>query len=248
MHRIFSASISLELLEKACHLHARNGEDTQIFVSRFRACRDLIVGALRQGWNLPESIKQNKVSGTSSAPWTTAHFTWPRVQELSLMTERARRLAWAQEHCVTRALPNIPVMDSWVLVSMPHNITYCQLEKVSRSRSLSYCQLEKVSRSRSLSYCQLEKCVICHTILSNDALRPGRLERHLSTNHKALKEKPKEFFTAKLHELNRMKLDSSSVFHQETWKLVEASYELSLLIAKVKKPHSLGETLVNPAF
>ncbi|KAF2346202.1 protein of unknown function DUF4371 [Trinorchestia longiramus] len=43
-----------------------------------------------------------------------------------------------------------------------------------------------------------------------------------------------------------MKLDSSSVFHQETWKLVEASYELSLLIAKAKKPYSVGETLVKP--
>ncbi|KAF2368590.1 protein of unknown function DUF4371 [Trinorchestia longiramus] len=87
----------------------------------------------------------------------------------------------------------------------------------------------------------LPQGVICHTVLSNDASRPGLLERHLSTNHKALKEKPKEFFTAKLHELNRMKLDSSSVFHQETWKQVEASYELSLLIAEAKKPHSVGE-------
>ncbi|KAF2362564.1 protein of unknown function DUF4371 [Trinorchestia longiramus] len=83
-------------------------------------------------------------------------------------------------------------------------------------------------------------------LISNDASKPGRLERRLSTNHKALKEKPKEFFTVKLHELNRMKLDSSSVFHQETGKLVEASYELSLLIAKAKKPHSVGETLVKP--
>ncbi|KAF2348029.1 protein of unknown function DUF4371 [Trinorchestia longiramus] len=92
----------------------------------------------------------------------------------------------------------------------------------------------------------IPQCVICYTVLSNDAPRPGLLERHLSTNHKALKEKPKEFFTAKLHELNRMKLDSSSAFHQETWKQVEASYELSLLIAEAKKPHSLGETLVKP--
>ncbi|XP_068247664.1 SCAN domain-containing protein 3-like [Palaemon carinicauda] len=92
----------------------------------------------------------------------------------------------------------------------------------------------------------LPQCFICHTVLSNDALRPGHLERHLSTNHKALNEKPKEFFTAKLHELNHLKLDSSSVFHQETWKLVEASYKLSLLIAKAKKPHPEGETLVKP--
>ncbi|XP_045121815.1 zinc finger BED domain-containing protein 5-like [Portunus trituberculatus] len=46
------------------------------------------------------------------------------------------------------------------------------------------------------------QCVICHAVLSNDALRPGRLERHLITNHEALKEKPKQFFTAKLHALN----------------------------------------------
>ncbi|KAF2343238.1 protein of unknown function DUF4371 [Trinorchestia longiramus] len=88
----------------------------------------------------------------------------------------------------------------------------------------------------------LPQCVICHTVFSNDASRPGLLGRHLCTNHKALKEKPKEFFTAKLHELNRMKLDSTSVFHQETWKLVEASYELSLLIAEAKKPHSCDES------
>ena len=90
------------------------------------------------------------------------------------------------------------------------------------------------------------QCVICHAVLSNDALRPGCLERHLITNHEALKEKPKQFFTAKLHALNRMKLDSSGVFHKETWKLAEASYELSLLIAKAKKSHSVGETLVKP--
>ncbi|XP_042204398.1 protein ZBED8-like [Homarus americanus] len=43
-----------------------------------------------------------------------------------------------------------------------------------------------------------------------------------------------------------MKLDTTGAFHQETFKVVEASYELSLLIARAKKAHSIGETLVKP--
>jgi hypothetical protein len=31
----------------------------------------------------------------------------------------------------------------------------------------------------------------CHAVLSNDAMRPGRLEGQLNTNHKKLKDKPK---------------------------------------------------------
>lgn len=41
---------------------------------------------------------------------------------------------------------------------------------------------------------QKPQCVICHTVLSNDALQPSRLERHLTTAHPMLKEKPKVFF------------------------------------------------------
>ena len=44
----------------------------------------------------------------------------------------------------------------------------------------------------------LPQCVVCHSILSNDAVRPSRLERHLHTHHKALIDKPKEYFEAKI--------------------------------------------------
>lgn len=93
---------------------------------------------------------------------------------------------------------------------------------------------------------QLPQCVICHSILSNDAMRPSRLQRHLMTNHLALKDKPKEFFAAKCNSLKRMKLDSTGDFRKETAKIVEASYELALLIAKAKKAHTIGEILVKP--
>ncbi|XP_064102666.1 SCAN domain-containing protein 3-like [Macrobrachium nipponense] len=82
----------------------------------------------------------------------------------------------------------------------------------------------------------LPQCVICHAVLSNYALRPGRLERHLSTNHKELKEKPKEFFTAKLHELSPLCSDLGTgykalLFHTEVrWlskgNMLSRHYEL----------------------
>ncbi|XP_008189561.1 SCAN domain-containing protein 3-like, partial [Acyrthosiphon pisum] len=92
----------------------------------------------------------------------------------------------------------------------------------------------------------LPQCVICHTVLSNDAMRPGRLERHLITNHPSLKDKPIDFFHAKINSVKRMKLDSTGHFARENEKLMEASYEIALLIAKDKKPHTIGESLVKP--
>ena len=43
-----------------------------------------------------------------------------------------------------------------------------------------------------------------------------------------------------------MKLDRGGVFRQDLSKAVEASYEISLLIARRKEPHNIGETLVKP--
>lgn len=90
------------------------------------------------------------------------------------------------------------------------------------------------------------QCVICYEVLSNDAMRPNRLERHLSTKHTSLKDKPKGFFATKSENLKRMKLDSTGSTAQSSEKVLEASYELSLLIAKEKKSHIIGETLVKP--
>ena len=41
------------------------------------------------------------------------------------------------------------------------------------------------------------QCVNCHKILSNDALRPNRLKRHLESHHPALKDKDVAFFKRK---------------------------------------------------
>ncbi|XP_072384347.1 protein FAM200C-like [Diabrotica undecimpunctata] len=90
------------------------------------------------------------------------------------------------------------------------------------------------------------ECVICYEVLCNDAIRHNRQERHFLSKHNSFKDKPKEFFATKSENLKRMKLDSTGSTAQSSEKVLEASYELSLLIAKEKKSDIIGETLVKP--
>ncbi|CAH1958010.1 unnamed protein product [Acanthoscelides obtectus] len=67
-------------------------------------------------------------------------------------------------------------------------------------------------------------------VLSNDSMRPSRLERHLKQQHPILVLKTKEFFSSKAESLKRMRLDKSGSYHT----------------AKQKKPHTIGEELIKP--
>ena len=89
--------------------------------------------------------------------------------------------------------------------------------------------------------------VICCKTLSNDGMRTTHLERHLKTMHPALAAKPKAFFETKRQSLKQAKMDSSGAFRQQTSKVVEASYEIAMLIAKSKKSHNIGDTLIKPS-
>ena len=90
------------------------------------------------------------------------------------------------------------------------------------------------------------QCVICAVVLSNDALKPAKLERHLKTVHPNLSDRSPEFFSGKLENLKEMKLGPSGSRFESSQKALSASFEISQLIAKSKKPHTIGETLVKP--
>lgn len=94
---------------------------------------------------------------------------------------------------------------------------------------------------------QKPQFVTCHVVLSNDALRPSRLERHLTTAHPMLKEKPKELFVIKKNSLGKIKLDSTGEHQQNNEKIVEASYHIAFMVAQQKKPHTSGEKLIKPS-
>ncbi|XP_050065774.1 protein ZBED8-like [Aphis gossypii] len=90
------------------------------------------------------------------------------------------------------------------------------------------------------------QCVICATVLSNDALKPAKLERHLKSIHPTLSDRPPEFFMGKSENLKKMKLGTSGSRFESNDKVLSASFKISQLIAKSKKPHTIGENVIKP--
>ncbi|CAM4646942.1 unnamed protein product [Lepidochelys kempii] len=90
------------------------------------------------------------------------------------------------------------------------------------------------------------KCILCLEILSNDSMKPSRLARHLKTKHPEHEDKPLQFFQRCLKSCDTQSSTLQN-FTKLNDKCLEASFEVSYLIAKDKKPHTIGETLVLPA-
>ena len=67
------------------------------------------------------------------------------------------------------------------------------------------------------------QCVICATVLGNEAMKPSRIIRHLNTKHSDLINKHIEFFMRKLDALKIEKKIISQASTTDT-SLLEASY------------------------
>uniref|UniRef100_UPI00358DE3FE protein FAM200C-like n=1 Tax=Myxine glutinosa TaxID=7769 RepID=UPI00358DE3FE len=93
---------------------------------------------------------------------------------------------------------------------------------------------------------QLPQCVICKKTLANESLKPFKLKEHFAKVHPELASKDLAYFKIKEHQLKRSRLDHGTGVLFQHSKIVEASYKISLLIAKQKKPHTIGEMLVKP--
>ena len=73
------------------------------------------------------------------------------------------------------------------------------------------------------------QCVICGDVLSNDAMKPSKLQ--INTRHKDISSKPKEFFERKgdnLKSSQKLIFDSSHI----NTSALRASYKVALRIAK----------------
>lgn len=95
---------------------------------------------------------------------------------------------------------------------------------------------------------QQPQCVICCEVLSNEAMKPSKLRRHLETKHSDAAKKPHEYFKNKLTELKECRktvMEIASGSNNE--KAVLASYEVALMIAKKGQSHTIGEQLIIPA-
>ncbi|CAH2005808.1 unnamed protein product [Acanthoscelides obtectus] len=92
-------------------------------------------------------------------------------------------------------------------------------------------------------------CLLCNKVLGNDAMKPSKLQDHLRRCHPDKTEKVLKYFQTlkdkfqKRPTLDRMFASTS----QRNDDGLRASYNITLLIAKSGKPHTIGEKLILPA-
>ena len=91
---------------------------------------------------------------------------------------------------------------------------------------------------------QIPQCVVCMKTFSNSTMKPASLKLHLANAHPSMMSKNRSFFESKLSSLKRQKLDQTGMFWRTNKAAVHASYAIALHVAKTKKPHNIGETLL----
>ena len=115
--------------------------------------------------------------------------------------------------------------------------------KKCRKYNASYIKFGFTSQYRNGKECL--QCVIYNKLLTNESMLPNKLERHLSSAHPSLAEKPKEYFLCKLENLTNQKASISSFFHTGQNTLM-ASYKVVYHVACSKKPHTIAGELILP--
>ena len=98
---------------------------------------------------------------------------------------------------------------------------------------------------------RLPHCLLCEQTLCNDSMKPVRLENHLKQRHSEHSQKNLSFFTSLKSKYLKQRPKTIQSFINSRKNVNDrgllASYEISLLIAKNGKPHTIGENLIKPA-
>uniref|UniRef100_A0A3Q2WIW4 DUF4371 domain-containing protein n=1 Tax=Haplochromis burtoni TaxID=8153 RepID=A0A3Q2WIW4_HAPBU len=90
------------------------------------------------------------------------------------------------------------------------------------------------------------QCVECGLMLSNEALKPLKLKRHLETKHPTLARKPAEYFKRKENGQQMQELSVASLTGNSKCAL-KSSYLVARLVTQSKKSFTIVEELILPA-
>jgi len=93
----------------------------------------------------------------------------------------------------------------------------------------------------------LPQCVVCMKTLSNGAMKPSLLIRHLESTHPDKKDKNENYFERLGENVKMQRLDQTGENYKKMAGIVKASYEVSLSVALNMKAHIRSESLVLPA-
>ncbi|KFD48214.1 hypothetical protein M513_10928 [Trichuris suis] len=91
-------------------------------------------------------------------------------------------------------------------------------------------------------------CLICEKVFSNESMKPSRLREHLKRVRADKSKKDMAYFQSlweKFRKRPTLRSMVSSALQEENDGLL-ASYNISLIIAKSGKPHSIGKVLLLP--
>ncbi|XP_026532395.1 SCAN domain-containing protein 3-like [Notechis scutatus] len=119
-------------------------------------------------------------------------------------------------------------------------------KKKCRQYSVEYLKYGFIPASSNQ---QLPQCLICGKVFSNEAMKPSRLNEHLKKAHPDKADKNLTFFQS-LRDKFQKRPTLSHMFSNASQPNTDglcASYNISLLIAKSGKPHTIGEELILPA-
>ena len=95
---------------------------------------------------------------------------------------------------------------------------------------------------------QQPMCFVCEKNFSNEAMKPSRLLEHLQKIHPDKSGKTLAFFHSLWNQfLKRKTLNTFTSSSKNSDDGLKASYNISLLIAKAGKPHTIGKELILPA-
>jgi len=83
--------------------------------------------------------------------------------------------------------------------------------------------------------------------LSNGAMKPSLLIRHLESTHPDKKDKNENYFERLGENVKMQRLDQTGENYKKMAGIVKASYEVSLSVALNMKAHIRSESLVLPA-